>query len=580
MEKIWKTAPLSRDLERQLAKELEISPLFARLLINRGIRDSRSAKIFLSPELDELHSPFLLNDMTSAVNKIREAIEARKKILIYGDYDVDGITGVALLVLVLQRMGALVSYYIPHRIREGYGLNKGAIEKASQEGIGLIITVDCGVSALEEVAYAHDLGIEVIITDHHEAGESLPQSVAVIDPKRLDSTYPFDGLAGVGVAFKLAQALQAQTEGSHLSTSLTPCGEHSSCQEHLDLVALGTIADIVPLTGENRILVRHGLKTLAQTERPGLKALMEVGGLEGKEVTAGQVGFVLAPRINAGGRIGEAEQGVRLLLSGSREEALPLANSLDRENRLRQEMQSQTVDEAVRTVKEKVNLDRERVIVLSDDGWHPGVIGIVASRLVERFYRPVILIAPDEEVGKGSARSIEGFHLLGALTECQDLLLSFGGHSLAAGLTISREEVGLFRERINEVAQSQLGPKDLIPKLNIDAPLSLKEMSLELIESLGRLHPFGAGNPRPVFSSTQVDFLDPPFLVRNNHLKLRLTDGTVVREAIGFRMGDKLSELGGKTSQVDVAYSLEVNQWRGGKSIQLHLKDIKVADKK
>lgn len=572
MEKIWKTASLSRDLERQLSKELELSPLFARLLINRGIRDSRSAKIFLSPELDQLHSPFLLNDMTPAVSKIREAIEGGKKILVYGDYDVDGITGVALLVLILQRMGALVSYYIPHRIREGYGLNKGAIEKASREGIGLIITVDCAVSALEEVAYARKFGIEVVITDHHEAGESLPHAVAVIDPRRRDSSYPFNGLAGVGVAFKLAQALQAQNnKGPHLSASLG---------EHLDLVALGTIADVVPLTGENRILVKHGLKTLAQTERPGLGALMEVAGLKGKELTAGQVGFILAPRINAGGRIGEAERGVRLLLANSREEALPLANSLDRENRLRQEMETQTVDEAIEKVKEEMDLDQERVIVLSDDGWHPGVIGIVASRLVERFYRPAILIALDEEMGKGSARSIEGFHLLQALTECQDLLLSFGGHSQAAGLTISREKINLFRERINEVAQSQLETQDLIPKLNIDAQLSLKEMSLELIESLHRLHPFGAGNPKPVFSSTQADLLAPPFLVGNNHLKLRLTDGTVVREAIGFRMGDKLSELGGKTSPVDLAYSLEINQWEGGKSVQLHLKDIKVAGKK
>lgn len=567
MEKIWNIASRETDLERQLSKELEVSPIISRLLMNRGIRDSHQGKIFLSPELDQLHDPFLLNDMSRAVVTIREAVKAGKKILIYGDYDADGITGVVLLFLIIQRMGGAVSYYIPHRIKEGYGLNKGATEKASQEGISLIITVDCGVNGLEEVAYAHELGIEVIITDHHEAGENLPRGVAVINPKRRDSSYPFNGLAGVGVAFKLAQALHDETKDSHLSTSL---------REHLDLVALGTIADMVPLTGENRILVKYGLKALAQTERPGLRALMEVTGLDGKELTAGQVSFILAPRINAGGRIGEVEQGLRLLLAGSREEALPLARSLDRENKLRQEIESQTVDEAVRKIKKEVNLDQEPVIVLSDEGWHPGVIGIVASRLVERFYRPAILIALNEEMGKGSARSIKGFHLLGAITRCQDLLLSFGGHKLAAGLTISRDKIKSFRQRINEIARYELQQQDLIPKLNIDAQLSLKEMSLELIESLQRLHPFGMGNPKPVFSSAQVDLFDNPFLVRNNHLKLRLTDGTVVREAIGFRMRDKLSELGGKTSRVDLAYSLEINQWGGAKSVQLHLKDIKI----
>lgn len=562
IDKIWQVAAADLGLERQLADELGISSLLARLLINRGIKDSLSAKIFLSPQLTQLHDPYLLNDMTPAVERVWQAMARKEEILIYGDYDVDGITGVTLLASVLKKWGSQVSHYIPHRVKEGYGLNKRVIEKASREGVDLIITVDCGITAFEEVAYARHRGMEVIVTDHHQPGKDLPQAVAVINPGRRDSSYPFRELAGVGVVFKLVQALEMRTKSSNI-------------WEHLDLVALGTIADVVSLTGENRILVKYGLRELSQTRKPGLQALIEVTGIQGKQLTPTQVGFILAPRLNAGGRLSEAERGVKLLLAESKEEAFPLAQSLDKENRRRQQIEGQTVEEGISRIKEEVDLESEKVIVLADESWHPGVIGIVASRLVEKFYRPVILIALDEDQGKGSARSIESFHLFQALRECQNLLLGLGGHSLAAGLTITRGKIKHLRERINEIAHSQLSKEDLTPKLKIDSQLRLKDISLELIKSLNLLGPFGKGNTKPLFTSTGVELLDPPYLVKNNHLKLRVTEGGLVREAIGFKMGDKLSELTRDAAGVDLAYSLEVNEWRGTKSIQLHLKDIR-----
>ncbi|MCD5397629.1 single-stranded-DNA-specific exonuclease RecJ [candidate division NPL-UPA2 bacterium] len=581
LDKIWQVAAVNPGLERQLADELGIPSLLARLLINRGIKDSPSAQLFLSPQLTQLHDPYLLNDMIPAVKRIRQARARKEKVLIYGDYDVDGITGVTLLVSVLKKWEIQVSYYIPHRVREGYGLNKEAIEKASQDGIGLIITVDCGITALEEIAYARHKGMEVIITDHHQPGESLPQAVAVINPVRRDSAYPFRELAGVGVAFKLVQALEMQA-GSH-DLSASGCSRSESLplsigiRGHLDLVALGTIADMVPLRGENRILVEYGLRELSQTAKPGLQALMKATGIEGKELTSTQVGFILAPRLNAGGRLGEAERGVKLLLAESQEEAFPLAQSLDRENKKRQQLEKQAVDEGISRVKEEVDLESEKVIVLADKSWHPGVIGIVASRLVEKFYRPVILIALDQDRGKGSARSIEAFHLFRALKECQDLLLGLGGHSQAAGLTVAREKIKRLREKMNEIAHSRLCKEDMIPKLKIDSRLCLKDISLKLKESFDLLGPCGRGNTNPLFVSTGAELLGSPTLVKNNHLKLRVTEGGPVREAIGFRMGDKLPQLTGAAAGIDLAYSLEINEWRGTKTVQLHLKDVRIS---
>ncbi len=569
LDKIWQVAAVNHELERQLADELGISSLLARLLINRGIKDSLSAKLFLSPQLTQLHDPYLLNDMAPAVERLRQAKAKKERILVYGDYDVDGITGVTLLISVLKKWGSQVSYYIPHRIKEGYGLNKIVIEKACRDGISLIITVDCGITAFEEVAYARQKGIEVIITDHHQPGENLPQAVAVINPGRRDSSYPFRELAGVGVAFKLVQALAMQPGSSDFSASIW---------KHLDLVALGTIADVSPLRGENRILVKYGLQELTQTGKPGLQALIEMTGIKDKEITPIHVGFILAPRLNAGGRMGEGGRGVKLLLAKSREEALPLAQSLDSENKKRQQIEAQTVKEGISRIKEEVDLESERVIVLADELWHQGVIGIAASRLMQKFYRPVILIALDKNQGKGSARSIESFHLFQALRECQDLLLALGGHSLAAGLTISREKIKHLKGRMNEIANSQLSKEDLIPKLKIDSQLRLKDINLKLIENLDLLGPFGKGNARPLFASPGVELLGSPHLVKNNHLKLRVTEGGLVREAIGFKMGDKLSELTGEATSVDLAYSLEINAWRGTKAIQLHLKDIRISE--
>ncbi len=576
IDKIWQVAAVNTHLEKQLVNEVGVSSLLARLLINRGIKDSSSAKVFLSPQLTQLHDPFLLTDMTPAVERIRQAIARKEKILIYGDYDVDGITGVTLLISVLKEREALVSYCIPHRIKEGYGLNKGRIEKASQDGVNLIITVDCGITSSEEVAYAHHRGIEVIITDHHQPGDSLPQAVAVINPGRRDSSYPFQELAGVGVVFKLAQALELQDKNSHPSMFNPPSS--TGIWKHLDLVSLGTIADVVPLIGENRILAKYGLRELSRTGKPGLQALIEVSGIGDKQLTPTHVGFILAPRLNAGGRLGNAERGVKLLLTESKEDALPLAQSLDQENRKRQKIEGKVVEEGISRIKEEVDLQSEKVIVLADESWHPGVIGIVASRLVNKFYRPVILIALDGEGGKGSARSINSFHLFQALKECQDLLLGLGGHSLAAGLTIARGKIQDLREKMNKIAHSLLSKEDLIPKLKIDSQLRLQDINLELIKNLDLLSPFGRGNTKPLFASTGTELIDSPYIVKNNHLKLRVTEGGPVHEAIGFKMGDKLSQLTGKVSGVDLAYSLEINEWRGTKTVQLHLKDIRLSE--
>ena len=564
IEKIWQVSAIDSGLEKQLADELGIPPLLSRLLINRGIRDGLSAKAFLSPSLTQLHDPYLLNDMLPAVERIRKAVDRKEKILICGDYDVDGITGVTLLFSVLKKWESPVAYYIPHRVKEGYGLNKRAIEKASREGVSLIITVDCGITASEEVVYARDRGIEVIVTDHHQAGKDLPRATAVINPGRKDSSYPFRELAGVGVVFKLVQALKARAGDTDI-------------REHLDLVALGTIADIVPLTGENRILVKYGLQELSRTANPGLRALMDVTGIKREQLTSTQVGFILGPRLNAGGRLGEAERGVKLLLAESPGEALPLARSLDGENKMRRQIEGRMVKDGISRVEEEIDLESDRVIVLADESWHPGVIGIVASRLVEKFYRPVILIALDDNLGKGSARSIESFHLFSALEECRDLLLGLGGHSLAAGLTVTREKIAVLRERMNEIARSRLSEEDLMPKVRVDSRLRLQDISLSLIKSLDSLGPFGKGNSRPLFVTSGVKLLDFPRLVKNNHLKLRVTERELVYEAIGFKMGDKLSELTGKTAGVDLVYSLEVNEWRGTKTIQLHLKDIRTS---
>ncbi len=418
MRKIWRIKDPDPAIQNELSSALKISKITAQLLANRGISDLREAGSFLQCSLTSCHDPFLLKDMDKAVYRIKQAVSGGEKILVYGDYDVDGMTGVAIIYSALKNLGANVSSYIPNRLEEGYGLNSGAVKRAERDGVNLLITVDCGISSFREIEYANSLRMDVIVTDHHEILESrVPAAYAVINPLQEDCKYPFKHLAGVGIAYKLAKALYENTP--------------FFAEDFLDLVSLGTVADIVPLIGENRVLAKHGLGELNKRHRVGLRALMKVGGLEGKDISSGHIGFILGPRINAMGRIGSPQKALELLLSEDEDLALKLAKTLDTENRNRQKIEGKVLDEALSKVEREVNFKHHQVIVLASENWHAGVIGIVASRIADRFYRPTILISMDGKVGKGSGRSVENFHLFEYLLRCKDSLMGFGGHESA-----------------------------------------------------------------------------------------------------------------------------------------------------
>lgn len=560
MEKVWRFKKEDQALREAFAKELRISSVTAQMLINRNVLTMNEAEIFLKCSFEFLHSPHLMKDMDKAVNRIRGAIEKKEKIVIYGDYDVDGISGVALLVSVLKRLKSNVSYYIPNRLEEGYGLNKSAIKAAKKKDASLVITVDCGISACKEVEYANKIGLDVIVTDHHEIIGTLPKAFAVINPLQEDCPYPFKHLAGVGVAYKLAEAL-AEEKSIRVA-------------EYLDLVALGNVADIVPQTGENRILTRYGLIELNQTNKVGLKALMKVSGLSGKQILSSHIGFMLGPRINASGRIGSPELSVKLLLTKDKKEAEELAVRLDKENRFRQSLGNKILQSALKKVEEEVDLEKEKVIVLSSEDWHKGVIGIVASRLTEKFYKPTILIATSKGVGKASGRSIDNFHLLEAVKKCKKYLVNFGGHEGACGLTIEEKNIKAFRKAFNEASSELLSEDILKPKIDIDMNIPLNVLSSKLIYEIEGLSPFGPWNPRPLLSSRNLELKNSPQRIGKNGFKVWVTDQKLTCEAVGFRMADShLPKI--KSKRVDIAYSPEINNWGGMRSIQLNIHDIK-----
>ncbi|HXF48614.1 MAG TPA: single-stranded-DNA-specific exonuclease RecJ [Verrucomicrobiae bacterium] len=553
------------DLVQPLIRDLDLPSPIAKILANRGFENTGQADRFLHPKLEELCDPFLLPSMREAVELIVGAIRENEPIMIFGDYDVDGITATALMYLVLSRLGARVSYYLPNRLVEGYGLSEDGFLEAQKRGVSWIISVDCGITAVKEIAFGNSLGIRTIITDHHEPASELPDAAAIVNPKLGDSPLG-EELSGVGIAYKLAQALFL-----HLG--------QEEVEEHLDLVALGTLADIVPLTGENRILSRFGVQALGRTNKPGLKSLAFVAGLLGKEISAGQVVFVLAPRINAIGRLGSAMEAIRLLTTRDEKAAGEIARLLDGENRKRRSLDEATLEEALARVEREIDLTKERAIVLASDSWHPGVIGIVASRLVERFHRPTIMISIEGEEGKGSARSIPGFHLTEALKCCDSHLLRYGGHKYAAGLSIARSEIEPFRRKINEVSSRLLSDEDLIPRLEVDAEVGLHEVNDRLVETLELFAPFGPANSRPVFVTRGLELAGLPALVGNNHVKFRVRQGNLVHEAIGFGMGSQLPRLAAvaeRSGFLDLAYTLDFNEWNGQKKIQLHLKDIRL----
>ncbi|OPX86552.1 MAG: Single-stranded-DNA-specific exonuclease RecJ [Pelotomaculum sp. PtaB.Bin104] len=562
-QKIWRIKTPAPTLQQILAHNLGISTITAQLLINRGIYTVEQGSAFLTCALEQLHSPLLLRDMKEAVARVLQAVQAGENILIYGDYDTDGITATVLLLLVTQRLGARSVYFIPNRLEHGYGLRQDILQQARERGTNLVVTVDCGISATAEAAWTEQNGMELIVTDHHEPPPVLPRAVAVLNPKRLDSNYPFTGLAGVGVALKFAQAL-LEAAGA----------EKHAWLDYLDLACLGTIADIVPLFGENRILVKHGLTRLAHTVRPGLQALLKVSGVDPACLGADEVGFRLAPRLNAAGRIGSPDLAVRLLLTDSVSEAAELANALHQGNQRRQELEATVLEEAMQILESQPALAAGKIIVLHSVGWHQGVIGIVASRLVDRFYRPVILIAIEGEKGRGSARSVPGFNIYQAISHCQEYLLSAGGHAMAAGLTIVTDRLEEFCQAISAYADQMLEEEQLRPGLDVDGLIDIAQVSEELVNEINLLQPFGHSNPAPLLGCREAAVLAYRRVGRNSsHLKMRLRSGEVILDSIGFNLG-VFTEALAKKEVVDLAFAPGVNEYKGHRSLQLEVKDL------
>ncbi|MDZ7357400.1 MAG: single-stranded-DNA-specific exonuclease RecJ [candidate division KSB1 bacterium] len=548
----------------RFAQQLHIPPIFSKILLSRGIDTYEKAWLFFRGNLTHLHDPFLLRDMNKAVQRILQAIQQQERILIYGDYDVDGITAVSMLYLLLKQIGADVHFYIPHRIREGYGISLAGIEEAARLGTRLIISVDCGVTAVREIEYAQQLNMDVIVSDHHEPGKRLPQAYAMLNPKCPESNYPFHELAGVGVAYKLAQAL---AQALDLDASII--------EDFVDLVAIGSAADIVPLVDENRIFVKEGLKRLNQTTRPGLKALLQVAGLLNKPISTGQIVFIIAPRINAVGRMGNAERAIELFTTQDHDRALEIANLFETENRQRKNIDEETFKAAQQIIEDNYDLSSYYSLVVDQVGWHPGVIGIVASRLVEKYYRPTVMISVDENIGKGSARSISGFDIYLALKQCEDLLIGFGGHKYAAGLTIARDKIDAFRQRFNEISQQQLTEDLLCPKLRIDGEIRLSDINATFYKFLKLLAPFGPQNMRPVFLSQKLQVIGTPTIVGNNHLRFKVRQDGIVMDAIGFNLGDLVYRIEPGANNLDMAYVIEENTYLGRTTLQLRVKDLR-----
>lgn len=548
----------------QFAQQLNSSPVLARILLNRGIEDIDGARQFFKPNLANLHDPFLMAGMREAVQRIATAIAAKDRILIYGDYDVDGATATSMLMRFFQHLGHAADFYVPDRLLEGYGISEKGIRYAKENGYELIVSVDCGITAIKEIELARAFGIDVIVCDHHQPAAELPPAIAILNPKRADCNYPFKELAGVGVAFKLVQALQ-----SHFNL------EESILLQSLEFAAIGSSADIVPLVDENRVFVKFGLQRLRQTANLGFRALLAVSGINEEEIGTGQVVFVIAPRINAVGRLGDAGRAVRLLTTEDEQQAKNIAAILESENRVRRNIDEETFLEAVAIVEEQFDPATQKVLVLEKEGWHPGVIGIVASRIAEKYYRPTVMIATEHGRGRGSARSIPGFDIYQALSRCRDCMLEFGGHKYAAGLSIACTQIQRLRDGINQVAEELLTNEHLIPKLWIDSELRFSEINGDFLKLLRLMSPFGPQNMRPVFLSTGLQVVGSPSIVGKNHLKFKVRQDGIVMEAIGFNLGDLSYRINAGESGVQIVYVIEENEWEGRKTLQLRVKDLR-----
>ena len=568
MEKIWIIQDSPQGEIENLTTSLGVSPVVGGMLWRRDLRTLDEARQFFNPSISHLLDPFLMLNMDTAVDVISKCLDEHAPILVYGDYDVDGTTAASLLHLFLQSIGAKSEFYIPDRNTEGYGVSHKGIDYAAEIGVKLIITCDCGITAVEQVEYAKQLGVNMMITDHHIPDAKLPDAVAILNPKQAGCEYPNKNLCGAGVAFKLTQAISKKRN-------------HSAEQalQFLDLAAIGTAADIVKVTGENRIIVGEGLKLISRGSRPGIKALKKVAGITRDEVTVSDVLFGLGPRINAVGRLGEAMRAVRLMTSTTQSEAKELSAVLNSENEARKTVEGKIFDEAVRLSNAKYDPREKRSLVLYHEGWHHGVIGIVASKLKERYFVPTVIIAVNDGVGKASARSISGFDLHAAFSKCSDLLLSFGGHTMAAGMSIDPANLEAFEKRFQEVALAQVTEEMMRPRLKIESIIEFSDINSQLMETLRRLAPYGPGNMRPLFASQNLEVIGypRPKIVGKNHLKFKVRQGRTVMDAIGFGMAESLELLYSKKS-LEMAYVLDENEWQGRKTIQLELKDIRVMD--
>ena len=571
----WVLPEINHESTQKLSQQLGISPLLARLLTLRGLGEPEAAHRFLHPSLDHLHDPARMLGMEAAVRRIVQAIEHKEKILIYGDYDVDGAMAVVILHSTLSLLGAEVHDYIPHRFRDGYGMRPEVMEQASQQGFAVIISVDTGIRAHAVVERARELNLDCIITDHHlpaapgEEASGIPRALAVLNPKQPNCPYPDKNLCGAGVAFKLAQALLQ----SRLADSARLARIISSL---LKIVCIGTIADIVPLVGENRVIARLGLDGLRLPVNPGLKALIQTAGLDGKAITAGDVGFRLAPRINAAGRMESAEEVIEMFTVAGPERAQQVALKLNRLNSERQNAEKEILSEIDERHRQQPESFTDTFLVLAGEGWHRGVVGIVASRMVDRFHRPALVISCESGTGHGSGRSIEKFHLLDALTACGDLFDRFGGHASAAGFALPVGRIEELRRRLNEYAAARLGPDELEPEMNVDAEIRFEDISPEMVEELERLAPHGYGNPRPVFSTRDAQVSGRPRLLQDKHLKMQVAQQGRVLDAIGWRKGAWLEKLtnGGSSFSLDLAFRLERNYYMNQERLQLELLDL------
>jgi len=553
---------------KSLADSLKISEILARILILRDIKTFQEAKNYFRPTLDTLHDPFLMDGMEAATYRVIKALTENQLITIYGDYDVDGTCSTALLYLFLKDLGANVDYYIPQRLSEGYGLSKVGFDNIHKNGASLVIAVDCGITAVDETVYANSLGLDLIICDHHQPKDKLPNALAVLDPIKPNCKYPFKYLSGAGVAFKLAQGVSERIGKNELPYKL------------LDFVALAGAADIVQLTGENRVLVRAGIELINSNPRPGIKALIESSKINPGNLSSGQIVFTIAPRINAAGRMGDAKRAVDLFISENEEDARAFASILENENYERRKIDETTLNDALELVENELDLNIDVPIVLHQEEWHPGVIGIVASRLVERYYRPTIMLTSMDGVAKGSARSISNFNIYDALEKCKDVLLQFGGHKAAAGLELEIANIEEFKKQFNKVVKESITKEELLPEITIDSKLKFSEITPKFLRILEEFTPFGPKNMRPVFLSEKVQTSFSPRIVGRNHLlvSFKQENGKRTFDAIGFGMGDKFDIVNNNQSLLDIVYTIDKTTRNGNTFPQFRIKDLKISN--